>query len=121
MTQSTPPRRVLFVCHQNRARSATAERVFCKRIDLDVRSAGTSEDAMVRVNSRMLEWADLIITMDAYQRRALEDMFPAHPTLARIVCLDIPDNFPFLDPELVKLLEERATPHLNAPEQAAGV
>ena len=32
--------------------------------DLDVRSAGTAEDALVRVNERMLDWADLIFVMD---------------------------------------------------------
>jgi len=112
MTQSPQPRRVLFICHLNRARSATAERVFCKRTDLEVRSAGTSADAMVRVSRRMLEWADVIFTMDAHQHRALEGMFPAHPTLSGIVCLDIPDEFSFLDPQLVKLLGERVAPHI---------
>ena len=112
MTQSPQLRRVLFICHLNRARSATAERVFCKRSDLEVRSAGTSEDAMVRVNLRMLEWADVIFTMDPLQRRALEQMFPEHPALPALVCLDIPDDFTFLDPELVQLLGERLAPHL---------
>ena len=64
MPHSAPVRRVLFICRVNRHRSATAERVFCKRGDLDVRSAGTSQDALVRVNKRMLEWADVIFTMD---------------------------------------------------------
>ena len=74
--QSPEVRNILFVCHLNRVRSATAERLFCKRPDLDVRSAGTSSDAMVRVNARMLEWADVVITMDDSQRLALEQMFP---------------------------------------------
>jgi predicted protein tyrosine phosphatase len=106
-------RRVLFVCRFNRCRSATAERLFCKHPDLDVRSAGTDEDALVRVNRRMLDWADQIFTMDSSQGRALEQMFPGHPALERLVCLDIPDDFGFLAPELVKLLEERVPPHLS--------
>lgn len=104
--------RVLFLCQFNRCRSATAERLFCKRPDLDVRSAGTSEDALVQVNQRMLDWADVIFTMDPQQHRALARMFPEHPSLKRLVCLDIPDDFGFLDPELVKLLKERVPPHL---------
>src|SRR5215510_8343749 len=99
--------RVLFVCRQNRKRSATAERVFGKDPALDVRSAGTSEDALVRVNQRMLEWADIIFTMDAEQRREMARMFPGHAALDRIVCLDIQDKYDFLDPELVALLRER--------------
>lgn len=106
------PRRVLFLCHYNMTRSATAERLFCKRRDLDVRSAGTSPDALARVNALMLEWADVIFIMDDEQRRSLEAMFPEHPALQRLVCLDIPDNFTFLEPELVQLLEERVSRHL---------
>jgi predicted protein tyrosine phosphatase len=111
-------RKILFVCHLNRVRSATAERLFCKRPDLDVRSAGTSSDAMVQVNARMLEWADVVITMDESQRVALEQMFPRHAALARLVCLQIPDDFTFLQPELVALLEARVAPlvPLSSPE-----
>ena len=112
MRHPKPIRRVLFVCRFNRCRSATAERLFCKRPDLDARSAGTDEDALVRVNLRMLDWADQIFTMDPSQQWALEQMFPNHPALKRLVCLDIPDDFGFLAPELVKLLEERVPPHL---------
>lgn len=106
-------RRVLFVCRQNRKRSATAERLFCKRPDLDVRSAGTSPDALVRVNANMLEWADVIFVMDEDQRRWLESTFNGHPSLTRVVCLDIPDIFTFLQPELIQLLEERVPRHLE--------
>jgi predicted protein tyrosine phosphatase len=108
----TQPRRVLFVCRQNRMRSATAERLFCKRSDLEVRSAGTAPDALVRVNGNMLEWAEIIFIMDDDQRQWLEVNFDQHPALTKIVCLDIPDVFTFLQPELVKLLEEKVPQHL---------
>ena len=113
MPHAAPVRRVLFICRVNRRRSATAERVFCKRRDLDVRSAGTSEDALVRINKRMLEWADVVFTMDEQQGAALERMFPSHPVLDRLICLGIPDDFAFLDPALIKLLEERVKVHLG--------
>ncbi len=103
---------VLFVCHYNRKRSATAERVFGKDPSLEVRSAGTSEEALVRVNERMLEWADIIFTMDDEQRLELSRRFPDHPALDKIVCLDIQDEYDFLDPELVALLRERTAAHL---------
>lgn len=107
------PIKVLFLCHYNRHRSATAERLFCKQPDLDVRSAGTSPEALVRVNEAMLGWADIIFTMDDAQRRALESAFPGHPCLDRLVCLEIPDDYTFLDPRLVTLLAERTAPHLE--------
>ena len=110
---STPPvRRVLFICRWNRCRSATAERIYAKRADLDVRSAGTSSDALVRVNARMLDWADTVFIMEPEHRRALASMFPNHPALDRLICLDIPDDYLFLQPELVTLLEDRVSPHL---------
>ena len=112
MSHTASPRRILFVCRLNRHRSATAERIFCKRNDLDVRSAGTETDALVRVNARMLDWADIIFAMDPLQVEALRRMFPAHAALERIVCLDIADEFVFLQPELVELLEQKVCAHL---------
>lgn len=105
--------RALFICHFNKKRSATAERVFAKDPTLDVLSAGTSEDALVRVNERMLEWADIVFVMDDEQVRDLERMFPGHPAIPAIVCLQIRDVYHFLDPQLVTLLHERAQPHLD--------
>jgi predicted protein tyrosine phosphatase len=115
MAEPRSVRRVLFVCHYNRRRSATAERVFRKRTDLEVRSAGTSEEALARVNQHMLAWADVIFVMDREQQDALERMFPDDPALARMICLEIPDEFRFLDVELIRLLEERVERHLKAP------
>ena len=113
MVSAERPVRVLFVCHYNRKRSATAERVFGKDPSLDVRSAGTSTEAMVQVNERMLDWADIVFVMDDEQQRVLTRTFPKHPAVARMVKLDIKDEYHFLDPELVTLLRERVTPHLD--------
>jgi predicted protein tyrosine phosphatase len=107
------PIRALFICHYNRKRSATAERVFGKDPSLEVLSAGTSDEAMVQVNQRMLEWADLVFVMDGGQVEALGKMFPDHPVLPRVVCLDIEDNYHFLDPALVAALEEKTRPHFD--------
>jgi predicted protein tyrosine phosphatase len=107
------PIRVLFVCQLNRRRSATAERIFCKDPSLDVRSAGTSADALVQVNDRMLAWADVIFVMEREHGSLLQTQFPDSPALTRIVCLDIPDRYGFLDSELIELLRARATPHLD--------
>jgi predicted protein tyrosine phosphatase len=40
-------------------------------------------------------------------------MFPGHVALTRIISLDIPDEYGFLDPELVDLLNSRVTQHLQ--------
>jgi predicted protein tyrosine phosphatase len=112
-TPRDAPIRALFICHYNRKRSATAERVFAKDPTLEVASAGTSDEALVQVNRRMLEWADLVFVMDGEQVEALGRMFPGHPALDHVVCLDIPDTYHFLDPELVAMLQERTLPHFE--------
>ena len=93
-------------------RSPTAERIFSKRTDLEVRSAGTASDALAQVNAQMLGWADRIFIMDEHQRRALGQRFAGHPALEHLICLDIPDEFTFMQPELIELLETRTMPHL---------
>ena len=110
---SKDPVRTLFICQFNRKRSATAERVFAKDPTLDVLSAGTSEDALVRVNERMLDWADIVFVMDGEQLRDLQRMFPEHRAFERLVCLEIEDDYHFLDPQLITLLQERTLPHLE--------
>jgi predicted protein tyrosine phosphatase len=40
-------------------------------------------------------------------------MFPGHPAIPTIVCLQIRDVYDFLDPQLVTLLHERTQPHLE--------
>ena len=107
------PVRALFICHFNRKRSATAERVFGKDPTLEVLSAGTSDEALVQVNQRMLEWADIVFVMDGEQCRDLGACFPAIPPSTGSCASKILDDYHFLDPELVTLLQERTLPHLE--------
>jgi predicted protein tyrosine phosphatase len=110
---TSEPLHVLFVCLYNRQRSATAERIFSKDTMLEVRSAGVSADALVRVNARMLDWADVVFVMENALARSIARDFPDNPALQRLVSLDIPDDYLFLDPRLVELLRERTRPHLD--------
>src|SRR3979411_2312360 len=114
MEASPPaPIRALFICHYNRKRSATAERLLGKEPALEVLSAGTSDEAMVQVNQRMLEWADIVFVMDNEQVEALGKLFPDHPRLDHVGCLHIADDYHFLDPQLVANLHERTKPHFE--------
>lgn len=109
----TRVRRVLFVCSRNRLRSPTAEQVFSDRPDWEVASAGTDAAADETVSAEWLAWADLIVVMERRHRTLLQRRFGASLRHARLVCLDIPDRFAFMDPDLVVLLRKRATPHLR--------
>ena len=103
---------MLFVCSRNRLRSPTAERVFAPQPDLEVASAGTAPDAEDPVTADLLEWAQIVFVMERAHRSKLQRRFGARLRHARIVCLDIKDDFTFMDPVLVELLEGRVTPHL---------
>lgn len=104
---------ILFVCGRNRARSPTAEQVFAGYPDIEVASAGTSRDADVPVTTELLEWSDIVFVMENSQRAKLSAQFRAALRNTRIVCLGIPDDFTFMDPELVSLLTSKVTPHLK--------
>jgi predicted protein tyrosine phosphatase len=105
--------KVLFVCSRNRLRSPTAEEVFRGREGLEVASAGTSPDAEELVTAELIEWADLVVAMEARHKRALTREHGRALRGKRLVVLDIPDRYDFMDPELVALLEARVTPHLR--------
>ena len=103
---------VLFVCSQNRLRSPTAEQVFSGRRDLEVASAGTNSDADTPLSSELVAWADVIVVMEKTHRRKVQKRFRAALNGKRIICLDIPDNYGFMEPVLVKLLQSRLSRHL---------
>ena len=103
---------VLFVCSQNRLRSPTAEQVFASHPMITVTSAGTNHDAENPVTPELLEWADIIFVMERIHRTKLQRRFQRYLRTARIVCLDIPDEYEFMDEELVRLLEAKVSRHI---------
>ena len=100
-------KRILFICSQNRLRSPTAEQVFSSRPGLEVASAGLNNDAESPVTPELLEWADLVFVMEKAHRNKLSKKFRANLSGKRVICLDIPDEFEFMDPILVKLLNAK--------------
>jgi predicted protein tyrosine phosphatase len=100
-------KKVLFVCSQNRLRSPTAEQVFSSRPDLEVASAGTNNDADNPLTSELVAWADVVVVMEKAHRSKVQKRFRSSLNGKRLICLDIPDEFEFMDPTLVKLLQSR--------------
>ncbi len=103
---------VLFICSANRLRSPTAEQVFSARSDLEVMSAGTDPRCGNPVTAELVEWADVIFVMERAHRTKLSKRYRSS-LKARVICLNIPDNYEYMDPALVRLLETRVTPHLR--------
>ncbi|WP_051378682.1 low molecular weight protein tyrosine phosphatase family protein [Derxia gummosa] len=99
--------RILFICGKNRLRSPTAEQVFSKYPGFECASAGVNHDADNPVTPELLKWAEIIFVMEKAHRSKLSQKFRKHLGKARIVCLDISDDYQFMDPALVEILESK--------------
>jgi len=104
--------KLLFVCSRNRLRSPTAEAVFSAYDGVEVLSAGTNPDAENPVSADLIEWADLVFAMESVHRRRLHKQFGPLLRANRIVVLNIPDDYKYMEPELVRILEEKVAPYL---------
>lgn len=107
------PRNVLFVCSRNRLRSPTAEQVFADWPGIETASAGVDHDADNPLTPELLQWADVIFVMERMHRTKLSSRFRAHLGGKRIVCLEIPDDFDYMEPALVRLLQDKVPRHLR--------
>jgi predicted protein tyrosine phosphatase len=105
-------RRVLFVCSRNQWRSPTAEAIYRNDSRIDARSAGVSTSARRRVSEKLLRWADLVLVMEAAHKRKLREDFPEVFQDLRVEVLDIPDDYEFMDPALVELIQASVEPLL---------
>jgi predicted protein tyrosine phosphatase len=105
---------ILFLCTANRNRSKTAE-VYLFKIypSHDIRSAGLSIKLCAKENTtlatiEMLEWADKIFVMEDMHIERIHK----HSTInfdEKLVNIDIPDIYLYMQKELVELLLDRVS------------
>jgi predicted protein tyrosine phosphatase len=100
-------KRVLFICSQNKFRSRTAHEIFSRSEKIEVDSAGTEKDARVIVEPDHIEWADVIYVMEDRHIRRLKKMFGQKLKNKRIINLDIPDIYEFMDQGLIEVLRTK--------------
>ncbi len=108
--------RLLFICSRNKLRSPTAEAVFSEYDGLEVSSAGLDREADLPLSSEAIAWADLIFVMERSHRRKLSAKFQPWLKDKRVICLDIPDQYEYMQPNLVKLLKQKVAPFLKLPD-----
>lgn len=106
------PTKLLFICSRNRLRSLTAEEIFRGLPGHQVRSAGTQPEARIVVTEGHIGWADLIFVMEKSHLARLRRKFPEALEGKRVVTLGIPDDYAFMQPELIDALEAGVAPHL---------
>jgi predicted protein tyrosine phosphatase len=111
--EEAPPRKLLFICSRNRIRSLTAEHLLASDRSYQVRSAGTSPQARIRVNAGHVGWADLIFVMEKRHHQMLRAQFPDALNGKPVICLDIPDDFAYMDEDLIDILWSRLASHID--------
>ena len=77
-------------------------------------SAGTNHDADNPLTAELVAWADVIFVMEKAHRSKLQRPFRASLGGRRVICLGIPDDYVFMQPELIRLLEIKVSRHLPA-------
>ncbi|WP_414755729.1 low molecular weight protein tyrosine phosphatase family protein [Anabaena sp. CCY 9910] len=106
-------KKILFICSQNRLRSPTAEVVFAEYEGLETDSAGLDHYAEVPVSSEAIEWADIIFVMERLHKQKLAKNFQPFLKNKRVICLDIPDEFEYMEPALIEILKKKVLPLLG--------
>ena len=100
-------KRVLCVCSAGLLRSPTAAFVLQKEFGYNTRAAGINpEYALIAVDDVLLHWADEVVVMEPWMAHKLA-CFPK-----TLICLDVPDNFERMDPELQKIILKNYNDHL---------
>jgi predicted protein tyrosine phosphatase len=107
--QSDRPR-WLFVCSAGLLRSPTGAALAVQR-GINARSCGSNFNyALISCSANLINWAEKIVFVNRENLWQLEDNFLGHRELLeqieqKQIVLNIPDNFEYLDPELVQMFE----------------
>lgn len=92
--------RVLCLCSAGLLRSPTLAGELYKR-GFNSRAAGVHDYALVPVDNVLLHWADTIIFVSKDLRYTINDKIPDD---TNVIELEIPDQYEFRHPELVKII-----------------
>jgi predicted protein tyrosine phosphatase len=109
------PRKILFVCAQNKIRSVTAERMFAGSQRYQVRSRGIANDARVKLTEGDIGWADLVLVMEKNHKNRIAEKFPEKVVGKKIVCLFIEDIYDPMEEDLIAELRRKLGPYLVLP------
>ena len=104
---------ILFICSRNQWRSPTAEKIYSKDPRVNVHSAGTSPKARHTVNIKDITWAELIFVMEHKHKDRLKAQYSKLLLHKKVIVLDIPDAYQYMDEELVGLIEVSVEGYLS--------
>ena len=105
--------KLLFVCSRNQWRSTTAEALFRNHPTCEARSAGTEQGARIKLTAGHVGWADLIFCMEKIHAARVQEKFSAELGDKPLIVLRIPDDYAFMDPVLIDLLQTELESYLE--------
>jgi predicted protein tyrosine phosphatase len=103
--------KILFVCSRNQWRSPTAEAIYKSRQDISVKSAGTESSARIKLTSKMILWADIIFVMEKKHKERIFQKFGHEIENKPLIILSIPDEYKFMDAELIEEIQTKVDPY----------
>jgi predicted protein tyrosine phosphatase len=112
---------LLFVCSRNQWRSPTAAALFKNSQLYVAKSAGTSDKARIKLTANLINWADKIFVMEKRHAAIIRQNYPdlivdrSRSVSGRdsIIILHISDDYQYMDPELIEILESRLAEYLD--------
>jgi predicted protein tyrosine phosphatase len=110
-------KKLLFVCSRNEVRSLTAEKMFESSSIYHVRSVGTQPRARIKITEGHIGWADIIFCMEKSHLNKLQQKFPAALQDKEIICLHIPDEYEFMDKNLLDEFRGKLSPYVTLPKE----
>ena len=108
---------ILFICSRNKWRSPTAEKIYKQSAGFNVKSAGTEAGARIKINAKLIDWSDIIFAMEKKHKQRLTENFPSQTSTKKIIVLDIPDEYEYMNPELIDMLKISVSSYLNNIEE----
>jgi len=104
---------ILFICSRNQWRSPTGEQVWKNHPEVSVRSAGTSPKARRTATAKDIQWADVIFVMEQKHKSRLRAQFTRLLDYKDIHVLDIPDEYQYMDEELIEIMKQSVGGYLG--------
>lgn len=97
---------ILVVCSHNKWRSPTAEKIYRHDPRIRIRSAGLGKLSPHFLSKKDLLWANLLLYMEYDHLERIKVLY-SDISLPKAINLDIPDKYPYMNPELIGLIREK--------------
>lgn len=103
----------LFICSRNQWRSPTAERIL-QQVTVFIRVLrGTSRHAKHSLTVKDIAWADCICVMEQKHKTWIKEKFHKELSHKKIIVLDIPDDYQYMDEDLIEILKQSMQYYLD--------